>query len=73
MMFADLVDLEDLRRGLLGLGVALPPGGSPEQLAAAVRAALPVEGLDDLLAALGADGVTPHPDVRRAVALIRMT
>jgi len=72
MMFADLVDLEDFRQGLLELGVELLPGSSPEHCASVVRAALPLDGLPELVGALSADDVTLHPDVRRAVELILM-
>jgi hypothetical protein len=72
MMFADLVDVDDFRQRLLELGIDLPPGVSPERCASLVRAAQPVDGLPELIGALRADGVTLHPEVRRAVELILM-
>lgn len=72
MMFAELVDVDDFRQGLLELGVDLPPGTSPEGCASQVRAAQPIDGLPELIGALYADGVTLHPEVRRAVELIVM-
>lgn len=72
MMFADLVDVEDFRLRLLELGVDIPSGVSPERCAALVRAAQPVDGLPELIGGLCAGGVTLHPEVRRAIELIRM-
>lgn len=72
MMFADLVDVDDFRERLLELGIDVPPGASPEHCASLARAALPVDGLPELIAALRADGVTLQPEVRRAIELIVM-
>ncbi len=73
MMFADLVDMDDFRQRLLELGIDLPADTSPERCASLVRAAQPVDGLPELIDVLCADGVTLHPDVRRAVELILMS
>ena len=70
MMFADLVDIDDFRQRLHELGIDMPPDASPEYGASIVRAAQPVDGLPELIAALCAEGVTLQPEVRRAVDLI---
>lgn len=72
MMFADLFDVDDFRRRLGDLGVDLPPGTSPEDCAAIVREAQPIDGLPELIGALCADGATLQPEVRRAVEMILM-
>lgn len=70
MMFADLVDIDDFRERLGALGVALPQGETPDDWARRVRAAQPVDGLPELIAALCAEGTTLQPEVRRAIDLI---
>lgn len=73
MMFADLVDLEDLRLQLRELGLDVPAGSSPEDCASVVKAAMPVDGLPEVIGALSGADVSLHPDVRRVIELILMS
>lgn len=70
MMFADLVDEDDLRERLQGLGTQLPLDASPEQSIVMAKEQN-IEGLAVLAEKLLADPGLLQPEVRRALEQIR--
>ena len=67
MMIADLVDGDDFRQHLVGLGIDIPADASPDTCVQLTRAAMPVVGLRELITALRSDSVTLLPEVRQAL------
>ena len=70
MMFADLVDEDDLRERLQGLGAQLPLDASPKQSIVMAKEQN-IEGLAALAEMLLADPGLLQPEVRSALEQIR--